>query len=100
MQNVHEAFLDEPLVGLSLDINQMRHRQDFIDSRITIPSPITHGNRFKHVIPHPFFILSTQKLDAITCDKKTTRFLPQGPCLLSSMMSLIFHYKQDTPFNH
>ena len=100
MQNLHEALLNEPFVGFSLDINQMRHCQNFIDSCITIPSPITYWNRFKHVIPHPFLYYQHTKLGESCVTKKTTRFLPQGPCQLSSMICLIFHYKQDTPFNH
>ena len=75
MQNLHEALLNEPLIGLSLDINQMRHSQNFIDSRITIPSPITYWNRFKHVIPHPFLYYQHTKLGSITPDKKNNKVL-------------------------
>ena len=53
MENFAKTFSHEPLIRFSLDVNQMRHWQYFIDSGITVPSPITYGNRFKHVIPHP-----------------------------------------------
>ena len=61
MENIIEACLNKPLIGFPLDVNQMRHWQYFIDSCITVPSPIAYGNRFKHVIPHPFIYYQTHK---------------------------------------
>ena len=54
MQNIYQALVEEPLIRFSLNVNQMRHGQYFIDSGITIPCSVTYLNRFKHVIPHPF----------------------------------------------
>ena len=62
MENFAKTFSHEPLIRFSLDVNQMRHWQYFIDSGITVPSPITYGNRFKHVIPHPLMYMLSGRL--------------------------------------
>ena len=100
VENFTQTFLNKPIIRAFLNINQMRHRPNFIDTSIAVPNPITYGNRFKHVITHPFIFLQARKNQHSKSQAKKTRFLPQGPCLLSSMSVLHLHYKQDTPFNH
>ena len=47
-----QAFVDEPFVGFALQINQMGHRDDFVDLPEAVPCSVTCLNRFKHVTLH------------------------------------------------
>ena len=57
VENFTQTFFNEPVIRAFLNINQMRHGPNFIDTSIAVPNPITYGNRFKHVITHPFIFL-------------------------------------------
>ena len=47
IENVLKSLIEEPLVGLPLDVEKMRHFHDFFDSRIAIPGSFAHRHRIK-----------------------------------------------------
>lgn len=50
-----KSFPDEPLIGFSLQVNQMRHLQDFFDSGIAVPFTVAIMNRLEqHMGSHSF----------------------------------------------
>ena len=61
VENFTQTFFNEPVIRAFLNINQMRHGPNFIDTSIAVPNPITYGNRFKHVITHPFILFGHAK---------------------------------------
>ena len=55
LERVMKSFPDEPLIGFSLQVNQMRHLQDFFDSGIAVPFTVAIMNRLEqHMGSHSF----------------------------------------------
>ena len=53
-ENVVQSFSYEPLIRFSLQVDQMRHLQDFFDPSITVPDAVAIMYRLKHVVSHSF----------------------------------------------
>ena len=47
IEDILQSFVEEPLVGIPLDVEKMRHFHDFFDSRIAIPGSFAHRHRIK-----------------------------------------------------
>ncbi len=72
LENVVQSFSYEPLIRFSLQVDQMRHFQDFFDPRITVPDAVAIMYRLKHVVSHSFSLgRYSKKVLRIYYTKKT-----------------------------
>ena len=54
LEYVVQPLPNKPLIRFSLQVDQMRHLQNFFDPSITVPYTVTIMNRLKHVVSHSF----------------------------------------------
>ena len=101
VENLVQSFVDEPLVRFALQIDQMGHRNDFVDFSEAIPCSVTCLNRFKHVTLHSLFSLSQAIQNQVRCQgSKKTRSLPQDTLFSSLRRTYFIPHDMAVDVNH
>ena len=100
VENLIQPIAHEPLIGFPLQVNQMRHWQNFFNFAKAIPGPVTCLNRFKHVGLHSLLYKSgNTKLCTLSKAKKNKVLTARSPCY-SDQTNVLHPYDMAADVNH